>query len=156
MTSQDVDSRAITIRRHPVVLTRRFAATLGGLIIVAIISQALAPDTTIVICAWVAWGVLLTRFIWKAVEWLKESLVITPQQVLLSSGIFSRTTTYTPMTRVTNMSLQEPLLGRWLGYGELILELSGQDQSFRVIDHVPYSDRLFFELYGWIFPQNDQ
>jgi hypothetical protein len=63
--------------------------------------------------------------------------------------------TYTPMTKVTNMSLQESFLGRLLGYGELLLQLEGRDQPPRVIDHVPYSDKLYLELCNRIFLNNE-
>ncbi len=98
-----------------------------------------------------AWGVLLVRLIWKTAEWAAGSLLITPQRLSITSGFLSRRTAFMPIAKVANMSLQETFLGRLLGYGELILELEGRDQPLCVIDHVPYSDRLYLELYNWFF-----
>jgi uncharacterized membrane protein YdbT with pleckstrin-like domain len=152
MTDQGGSHQAISFRRHPAVLTRPFMTTLGGLIVVAAISEvssARVPAFTILV--WAIWGVLLLRLIWKTAGWWTESLRVTPEGVSLNSGLLSRTMVYTPMTKVTNMNLQESLLGRLLGYGELVLELEGGSQPYRIIDYVPYSDKLYLELCNWIF-----
>jgi hypothetical protein len=144
MTTRGANHQTIAFRRHPAVLTRPFVATLAGLVLVALVSEAAPAHTSVLtICAWAAWGVLLLRLLWKTAEWSVESLLVTPQGVSQSSGLVSRKTNYTPMAKVANMSLQESLLGRLLGYGDLVLELEGRSQPPRIIDHVPYSDKLY-------------
>ena len=152
MTDRE-NNRTIGLRRHPVVLTQPFVVTLSGLIVAAIISGVPRAQTSILmILVWSAWGILLIRLIWKIVGWreFENPSSVTPESMTLISGILSRETSVTPMAKVTDISLQESLLGRLLGYGKLILVLEGGDQPSHVIDHVPYSDRLFLELYSWI------
>jgi uncharacterized membrane protein YdbT with pleckstrin-like domain len=151
MTGRDADFQAIALRRHPVVLTRPLVETLAGLIVGVVVSETLpAHDSALIIGIWIAWSILLLRLIWKMAGWSVESLVITPQQLSLSSGLLSRKTVRTSMAKVTNMSLQESFLGRFLGYGELVLDFTGQDHPPYVIDHVPYSERLYLELCSWV------
>jgi uncharacterized membrane protein YdbT with pleckstrin-like domain len=156
MTGWRANDHTISVRKHPIVLTRPFLAILIGLVIIALISEASPAYTSVLmIWIWAAWGVLVLRLAWKTAQWSKESLVVTPEQVFLSSGLLSRRISYTPMAAVANMSLQESFFGRVLGYGELRLELEGQGQPLTVIDHVPYSDKLYLELCTWIFFSNE-
>jgi len=132
-------------------LTRPLVETLAGLIAVAAVSDASLGDTSgLIIWVWAAWGLLLLRLIWKIAQWAVEFLIVTPDRLSLSSGLLSRRVAFIPIAKVADMSLQQPFLGRLLGYGELVLELPGQDQETRIIDHVPYSDRLYLELSTWI------
>lgn len=145
-------AQAIIVHKHPVVLTGPFIAALAGLIFVAVLSEATPAHASIlIILLWTTWGVLLFRLIWRTAVWATESLLVTPQQVSLSSGIISRTTNSMAVARITNVSIRESFLGRVLGYGELILELPDRNPGLFIIDHIPYSDRLYLELYAWIF-----
>jgi hypothetical protein len=48
-----------------------------------------------------------------------------------------------PLTRVTDMTYQRSLLGRILGYGDLIVESAGQDQALSRIEHLPRPDDFY-------------
>lgn len=149
MTVGGTSHQTITLRRHPVLLAPQTAAALAGLIVVGVLNEtSLARNSVFIIGLWAAWGVLLFRLIWRIVEWREESLVVTQKDLLLTSGVLVRRTTYTPIASVTNISLEQSILGRLLGYGALILERTEKHQGPDVIDHVPYSDRLYLELYN--------
>jgi len=151
MTAGRTSYETIILRRHPVLLAPRTAAALAGLVAAGFLSEtSLARNFVFTIGVWAAWGVLLSRLIWRIAEWRIESLVVTPTDLFLTSGILIRRITSIPIADVTNISLEESILGRLLGYGALILERSGKNQGFHRIDHVPYSERLYLELYSWI------
>jgi hypothetical protein len=59
-----------------------------------------------------------------------------------------------PLTKVTDMSFQRNFQGQVLGYGTFILESAGQDQAFRIVDHLPYPEQLYLEVCGLIFPNS--
>jgi hypothetical protein len=75
--------------------------------------------------------------------------------MLLTSGFITRKVAMMPLVKVTDMSFQRDLEGRLLGYGTFILESAGQDQAFRVVDHLPYPEQLYLEVCGLIFPNKD-
>lgn len=151
MTAGHTSNQAITLHKHPVLMAPRTATALAGLIAAGVLSEtSLARNSGFTIGVWAAWGVLLFRLIWRIAEWRKETLVVTPSDLLLTSGVLMRETTYTPIADVTNISLKQSILGRVLGYGSLTLERAGGNQGFHFIDHIPYSERLYLELYSRI------
>jgi uncharacterized membrane protein YdbT with pleckstrin-like domain len=150
MTHALPGARTITIRRHPVVLTRPVVAVLAGLVVAAALGTSLRGASVFMDVVWVAWGFLLLRLLWKTVEWAVNYLVVTPVQLSLSSGVITRRVTLTPLARVTDIGLSTSFLGRTLGYGHLILEIAGQNQSRRVFDCIPHVNELYLELSHWI------
>lgn len=150
MTGRVSKPPTIKVRRHLAVLLRPVLVTLLGLVVAAVISGASLRDASLLIIAvWLAWGILLIRLIWKISGWMISYIEVNPQQLSLTSGIFTRRVTTTPLAKVTNIGLRTPFLGRALGYGELILEI-GQDQYPRVFDYIPHADELYLEISNWI------
>lgn len=151
MTAGHTSHQTITLHRHPVLLAPRTAAALAGLIAAGALSEtSLVRNSVFTISVWAVWGALLFRLIWRIAEWRKETLVLTANDLFLTSGVLMRETTATPIAGVTNISLQQPFLGRLLGYGSLTLWRAGENQGFHFIDHVPYSEQLYLELYSRI------
>lgn len=152
MTAGGNDNRTITLRRHPAFLAPRTAVALAGLIVAGVLSEtSMARNSVLIACVWAAWGSLLFRLIWQIVEWRLELLIVTPEDLLRSSGVLTRESTYISIANVTNISLEQSILGQLLGYGAVILQRAGKDQVPYIIDHVPYPERLYFDLYNWIF-----
>ena len=59
------------------------------------------------------------------------------------SGLLSRKVASMPLTRVTDMTYRRSLLGRLLGYGDLIVESAGQDQALTTINFLPNPDEFY-------------
>lgn len=150
MTHALPGARTITIRRHPVVLTRPVVAVLAGLDVAAALGTSLRDASVFMDVVWVAWGFLLLRLVWKTIEWAVNYLVVSPTQLVLSSGVVMRRVTMTPLARVSSVGLRTSFLGRILGYGHLILEVTEQSQDRRVFDCIPHVNELYLELSDWI------
>jgi Bacterial PH domain len=48
-----------------------------------------------------------------------------------------------PLVKITDMTYQRTVLGRLLGYGDLVLESAGQHQAFDSIRHLPHPDHFY-------------
>lgn len=54
-----------------------------------------------------------------------RSLTITPEQVLLKVGVFTKKERSIPMSKITDVSLQQSLLGGIFGFGDLNIQTAG-------------------------------
>ena len=74
---------------------------------------------------------------------------------MLITGVFYRKVAMMPMTKVTDIALERPFLGRMIGYGTFVLESAGQDQALREVEYMPYPEQLYLEISSMIFPASD-
>lgn len=84
----------------------------------------------------IALGLLLHAFsLW--LEQYLDVFVITNVRVLRVSGIVNLKQASTPLSRILDITLEQPLLGRVLHYGHFVFESAAQDQGLRDIKFVP-------------------
>jgi uncharacterized membrane protein YdbT with pleckstrin-like domain len=151
------ENRVITVRKHPAVLIGPITLTAVGLVIAALATAFIAGHNAIaLIVIWGGWGLLLLNLIVNIVSWSINYFVVTSQRMLLTTGVVNRKVAMIPLIKVTDMSFQRSFQGRVLGYGQFILESAGQDQAFRVVDHLPYPEALYLEVCALIFPENPE
>lgn len=75
---------------------------------------------------------------WQALGWEFEQVVITDEQVLHVSGVLSRRMASTPVAKVSEFSVHQPLLGRMFGYGSLVVDVpGGRVQALHGMSHLP-------------------
>jgi uncharacterized membrane protein YdbT with pleckstrin-like domain len=82
--------------------------------------------------------------LWMIVAWVRwsaTSLTLTDQRVLLESGILSRVSKVIALDRVQDVSTQESLLGRLIGYGTVEIDAAGASGN-EILDHVPQPHEL--------------
>jgi membrane protein YdbS with pleckstrin-like domain len=147
------ETQVIMVRRHPAILLVPVGMVLGGLILAAILTNTVAKEAKqLVTGIWWLWLILLAWFVWKVAEWSVDYFVITNKRMLLTNGLITRKVAMMPMSKVTDMSFERPLTGRLFGYGTFVLESAGQDQAFRTVEYLPYSEQLYLETCELIFP----
>ena len=83
------------------------------------------------------------RLGWKTWHWYSDRFVVTDQRIFEVSGVLTRKVASMPLTRVTDMTYRRSLLGRMLGYGDLIVESAGQDQALSRIEKLPRPDDFY-------------
>jgi membrane protein YdbS with pleckstrin-like domain len=145
------ERRVITVRFHPAILIRPVAEALGGLALAGLISTITHLDRTVLLVVWLLWLILLIRLLFRIYAWLEDYFVVTPVRLLQSGGIFRKTVSMMPLTKVTDMRFERSPVGRMLGYGTFIVESAGQEQALRTIDHLPYPEQLYIEVCGLMF-----
>ena len=82
-------------------------------------------------------GLYLLGFgFWKAHVAHMDRFVITNMRVFRIHGVFNTHLATMPMTRILDISLEQPMLGKIFDYGHLVFESAAQAQGLREIRYV--------------------
>lgn len=74
--------------------------------------------------------------VWLGLAAHMDRFVITNMRVFRINGVFSRKLATMPITRILDITVEKPVLGRLLGYGHFVFESAAQDQGLRDIRFV--------------------
>ncbi|WP_265109211.1 PH domain-containing protein [Halosolutus halophilus] len=78
--------------------------------------------------------------------WTNTRYVITSDELYKKRGVVSRDVTQFRLDRVQNTSLQQPPIGRLLGYGDLTVYTAGSGEPELTFERVPDPDRAASHL----------
>lgn len=70
-----------------------------------------------------------------------DRFVITNMRVFRVHGVLSQQMATMPMTRILDITVNQPFLGRLLGYGHLVFESAAQAQGLRDIKYVGHPEQ---------------
>lgn len=138
-------------RRHLAALLGPVFLVLCALVASLVVDNALKHSGWVPFC-WIAFAVLFIRLLWLAYCWLTEYYMLTSERILRISGMLRRKEDSLPLSRVTDIRLHQSLLGRALGFGNLIFESVYFDRFIWRFDCAPYPQQLLQELRDVIFP----
>ncbi|MEZ0492416.1 PH domain-containing protein [Kineococcus sp. TBRC 1896] len=145
------EKRLVCLRRHLVVLAEPVLSCVAGLagwwwLVVRAGDVPYLPNVT-----FLAWLVLLGRAVWKWLQWRGDWFIATDKRLLLTYGVVKRQVAMMPLSKVTDMSYRRSLPGRFLGYGELVMESAGQDQALSDVDRLPMPDQVYVRICEQLF-----
>lgn len=83
---------------------------------------------------------LLLHGLWRFVGLRMDRFVITNMRVFRVHGILSQRIATMPLSRILDISVHVPFIGRILGYGHFVFESAAQDQGLREIRFVGRPD----------------
>lgn len=132
----------LTVRQHGFVLWRVVAETAGAWVLGIGLLGYLPRTGFDTVAGLVLLGVL-ARLIWQVVLWRYQMITVSDKRLFIVSGVFNRRLSMLPLRKVTDLTLVEPLLGRVLGYGTLIVESAGQNQALSDIHYIPQPRRFY-------------
>ena len=138
----------ITVRKHPAELAGPLILVSGGLVAAGELTRRSVRPKIV----WGAYLPVLLYFLQRVAARQATYFTVTDNRMILVSGFVVRKVAMMPLARVTDMSFRRSALGRLLGYGEFIIESAGQDQALRTINFLPYSEQLYLEVCGLVFP----
>lgn len=81
-------------------------------------------------------GAVMLHAAWRILERRTDVFVITNMRVFRVHGILSQRIATMPLSRILDISVHKPLIGRMLGYGHFIFESAAQEQGLREIKYV--------------------
>ena len=84
--------------------------------------------------------VLLLRALWGVVRERRDRFVITNMRVFRLHGVLNTHLATMPLSRILDISVRKPLIGRMLGYGHFVFESAAQDQGLHDIRFVGRPD----------------
>lgn len=155
-----VERRVIRVRRHWASLMGVMAQTFGVVIVAFVLSQLLsgAGDGLWVVQSvlWYLAAAAVLRFIWHALEWWVELIIITNKRFMITSGLIVTKISMMPITKVTDMSYLRTLGGRMFGYGTLRVESAGQKQDLERVDYLPKPEATFDAISELIFGEKKE
>ncbi|GAB2984427.1 PH domain-containing protein [Nocardioides montaniterrae] len=107
--------------------------------------------TVVLVWSWtvsveVAWFLLFVAFAlfvhaaWGAVREKRDRFVITNMRVFRVHGVLTSQLATMPLSRILDITVTKPLLGRILGYGHFVFESAAQEQGLRDIRYVARPD----------------
>lgn len=136
----------LEVRRHMSILLRPFVVAVVAVFVAGSIGWVMSPskgsDNVDLVLGIIAL-VFAARLGWRAWQWHADRIVVTGQRIFEVSGVLTRKVASMPLTRVTDMTYKRSLLGRLLGYGDLIIESAGQDQALSRIERLPKPDDFY-------------
>jgi membrane protein YdbS with pleckstrin-like domain len=85
----------------------------------------------------VASVVLIVQGLWRMAGQFRDRFVVTNQKVYRVHGVLDQKRASMPLTRILDITVDRPFVGRVLGYGHFVFESAAQDQGLRDIRFVP-------------------
>ncbi|HVK34182.1 MAG TPA: PH domain-containing protein [Microlunatus sp.] len=99
-----------------------------------------------VFTSWFFWVVLVVSLAvvvnagWALAGQFRDRFVVTNQKVYRVHGNLNQLRASMPLTRILDITVDRPVLGRVLGYGHFVFESAAQDQGLREIKWVSEID----------------
>ncbi|MFE4725471.1 PH domain-containing protein [Microbacterium sp. NPDC056736] len=81
-------------------------------------------------------GAVMVHAVWRLFEQHTDRFVITNMRVFRVHGIVSQRIATMPLTRILDISVHKPAIGRIFGYGHFVFESAAQEQGLRDIRYV--------------------
>jgi len=139
---------------HPVIEVRRHWAWLAaralpscGLLLVGLVAMraAWAPGWLDALILYFTVFVVL-RSVWITLDWWTERFIVTDRRILLVTGIAYRNVAIIPLAKVTALTYNRSAAGVLLGYGEFVIESTGQDEALSRISYLPKTEKLYIQI----------
>ncbi|WP_203579279.1 PH domain-containing protein [Microbacterium hibisci] len=126
------------VRKHWAATVSAVLELFGGIIVVLLSFSVPAQ-------AWwvpaVLGAAVVGHAVWRFFEQHLDRFVITNMRVFRVHGILSQRIATMPLTRILDISVHKPVVGRILGYGHFVFESAAQEQGLRDIRYVGDPDR---------------
>jgi len=83
-------------------------------------------------------GLVLGGWGFYRMHWeFMDRFVVTNMRVFRVHGVFAQHTATVPIARILDITVEQPFLGKLLGYGHFVFESAAQDQGLKRISFVP-------------------
>lgn len=118
------------VRHHPIVYWRAITEALGTVLLWLLAIFGPINLGWLFILAGVA---LLLHALWLVLKEHRDVFVVTNMRVFRVKGVLSVRIATMPISRILDITVEKPLLGRLLGYGHFVFESAAQKQGLKNI-----------------------
>lgn len=132
-----------------------FALLLGFVLTITIGFTAPASFGTATNATWYVLTAMTLYTLLRLWLWSRDWFVATNRRLIWRRGLLNQKTAMMPLSKVTDMSFNQPVLGRILGYGEFIMESAGQEQALRDIRWIPHAQSAYRTICGELFAEDE-
>jgi hypothetical protein len=126
------------VRHHPIVYWRAVVEAVGTVLLWLIAILGPIDLGWLFILAGVG---LLCHALWLVLKEHRDLFVVTNMRVFRVNGVFSVRTATMPISRILDITVEKPLLGRIFGYGHFVFESAAQEQGLRNIRYIGDPDQ---------------
>jgi hypothetical protein len=126
------------VRHHPIVYWQPAAELVG---VVALWALAVLGPIALGWFFILAALALAAHALYVTLREHRDVFVITSMRVFRASGVFSVRIATMPISRILDITVEKPLLGRMLGYGHFVFESAAQAQGLRSIRFIGDPDQ---------------
>jgi membrane protein YdbS with pleckstrin-like domain len=85
--------------------------------------------------------VLGLQALWRILDEYRDRFVITNQRVFRVHGVLATARASVPLLRILDITVNKPVIGRWLNYGHFVFESAAQVQRLNRITFVKDIDQ---------------
>lgn len=141
------DEQTILVtRQHPFAILRAAARTMGLLAPLLLAAWGIAGvellrgdiGTWVLRLLFLVMLALVAKLAWGVLAWEFERVVVTDEKVIHVAGVLDRRIASTPLAKVSEFTVRQPLLGRLFDYGSLVVDVpGGRDQALHGLAFLP-------------------
>ncbi|HEY2096852.1 MAG: hypothetical protein QOI50_536 [Pseudonocardiales bacterium] len=150
------ERRILRVRGHWALLVKDILESALAMALLMAVDAYLPSSQVIDTLTWYAGLVVTLRLTILVLDWWIERIVITDKRVMMSTGIITHRVAMMPLRKVTDLTFQQTVIGRTLGYGTMVVESAGQIQGLNRIEYMPQPDEIYEALTEMIFGEKKQ
>jgi uncharacterized membrane protein YdbT with pleckstrin-like domain len=150
------ERRILRVRGHWALLVKDILESALAIALLMAADAYLPSSQVIDTLTWYAGLVVVLRLTILILDWWIERIVITDKRVMMSTGIITHRVAMMPLRKVTDLTFQQTVIGRTLGYGTMVVESAGQIQGLNRIEYMPQPDEIYEALTEMIFGEKKQ
>ena len=124
------------VRKHWAALTGPVLELAGGLVVILFVGAVPKYWPVPLLLGLAVWA----HATWRILDRRRDRFVITNMRVFRIHGILSEHIATMPLSRILDISVDKPFIGRIFGYGHFIFESAAQEQGLREIRYVGRPD----------------
>jgi uncharacterized membrane protein YdbT with pleckstrin-like domain len=148
----DSERRVIRVRLHWASLAWDVFESVALLAVCVMVSYLLPPSMWLLQnILWYAALFVVLRFTYQVLIWWVERIVVTDQRMMMTTGIVTTKVLMMPISKVTDLTYERPLMGRLLGYGTMIVESAGQIQALNRLTYLPKAEQVYDAISELVF-----
>jgi len=122
-------------RLHPMTLVQRLLTSLPALLFL-LLPFLRSPDKNAWFALFTAVAYGLIAIPWIVVHYQRFRYWITPQELVIQSGVFTRKHRNIPIERIQNIEVEQPLLPRLLGTARVKVQTAGSSATEGILEYV--------------------
>ncbi|MDT7643645.1 MAG: hypothetical protein QOC75_645, partial [Pseudonocardiales bacterium] len=116
------ERRILRVRGHWALLVKDILESALAMALLMAVDAYLPSSQVIDTLTWYAGLVVTLRLTILVLDWWIERIVITDKRVMMSTGIITHRVAMMPLRKVTDLTFQQTVIGRTLGYGTMVVE----------------------------------
>jgi len=98
-------------------------------------SSYMASDTLLLNFIWAPWIVTLIYWGYVGLEYFTSEFVVTDKRVMMREGFFNRHTNEMRLSAISQVNVDQSLLGQILNYGIVSINAFGAFDAFPIVNH---------------------